>query len=365
MKVCHLIDSLAEGGAESLIVDIVDQSAAEHVVCYFRQIDPLAKAVRDAGGKTVLLDQRTPYDPRSLYRLWRTLSDESPDVLHLHLPYPRTVGRIVGTIASVDRIVTTYHNTIDAYRGSIAHTTDPLFGRLDDAAVCVSDGVREGLEGRIPTQRWETIHNGIDIESFEQSVNSADYDELRRTLGVSSEESVILSVGRYVEQKSHRTLVRAMPSVLESNSETHLVLVGWGPLEDELRETADRLGVGESVTVTGQVPHVHGYYALADLFAIASSFEGFGIVALEAMASRLPIVGSDVTALNEVIEDGETGVLVQAGEPEEFASAIISMLNADSTRFSERGYERAQSRFSLDGMVTAYDDLYQSLADSR
>jgi glycosyltransferase involved in cell wall biosynthesis len=266
-------------------------------------------------------------------------------------------------MAGVDNIITTYHNAITRDRWSVAYVVDPVVGRLDDISVSVSDGIQDSYRKRLPNNKWQTVYNGIDVEAFGEAVSEADKEQLRTRLGLSSNGNgaVLLSVGRYVPQKRQETLVRAMPAILESHPDTHLVLVGWGPLEETLREIAVEQDVSDSVTVTGRVSDIYSYHALADVFAIASSFEGFGIVAVEAMAARLPVVSSDVLGLNEVIRDGETGYLVPPSDPNAFASAICTILNGDTDHFGRKGRKRAEMRFDISQTVATYDEFYENL----
>lgn len=362
LQVCHLIDSLAQGGAESLLRDIIQRSEVEHTVCYFSAPDTLAEDIVAAGGTTIGLSAQFPYDPRSLYRLWKMLRQMSADVLHVHLPYPRTVGRVIGKVAGVTSIVSTYHNPIDRHRRSVAHVVDPIVGRLDDVSVGVSNAVREDFQRRLPSNDWRTVYNGIDTKSFRTRIESVNERELRGSMGISEEQDVILSVGRYVKQKSHKTLIRALPQIQSSIPDTHLVLVGWGEQEQSLRQLAAQLDVGESVTITGRVPEVHGYYSLADVFALASSFEGFGIVAVEAMSAGIPVVASHVPGLDEVVADEETGRLVPPGDSRAFAEVITSMLQDGSKDFGERGRERAEELFDISRTVAEYDKIYSELS---
>jgi glycosyltransferase involved in cell wall biosynthesis len=228
--------------------------------------------------------------------------------------------------------------------------------------VGVSNAVRADFQPRLPSNDWRTVYNGIDTELFRNSVESADEQELRHSIKISENKYIILSVGRYVEQKSHETLIRALPQILSSVPDTHLVLVGWGEREQRLRRLAGRLDVRESVTVTGRVPEVYGYYSMADVFSLASSFEGFGIAAVEAMAAAVPVVASRVPGLDEVVVDGETGLLVSPGNPQSFAEAITVMLRENSNDFAEQGRERAERLFDISRTVAEYDEIYRELS---
>jgi len=362
---CHVIDSLAQGGAETLVCNIIENTSIEHTVCYFKDNHALVERVRDAGGTTVDLEQSFPYDVRSVVRLFQVLRRHDPDLLHAHLPYARSIGRPVGTVTGVGSIVTTYHNPIIAERGMLSYYLEPIVGRTEDVSVTVSDGIRRGFAERFPGRNWRTIHNGIDVTEFARKVENAPKEELRSELSIDEGTAMLVTVGRYVPQKSQKTLIRAMPEILDERPDTHLLVVGWGPLESELRATATELGISRSVTITGRVPTVHEYYALADLFVISSSYEGFGIVAVEAMAAGLPVVGTDVTGLEEIIVDGETGYLVPPNDPGAFADGVSKILSSkEFDSFGRRGYEHAVERFDICRVTEEYLELYETVISS-
>ncbi|WP_394353563.1 glycosyltransferase [Halosimplex rubrum] len=129
-------------------------------------------------------------------------------------------------------------------------------------------------------------------------------------------------------------------------------MVGWGPREDRLRDRIRQRGLGDAVTVTGRVPSVHEYYALADVFVSSSVFEGLPIAHLEGMAAGLPIVATDIPGVVEVVVDGETGLLIPPEDPGALASGMCEL--ADATRRTEFGHEgrqRVESKFDIGANV--------------
>jgi glycosyltransferase involved in cell wall biosynthesis len=357
-----VIDSLATGGAENLITDLVNHSDEQFCfhVYFFREADDLADDVESAGGRAVPLNERFPYDPRAIVSLKRHLAEFDPMVLHLHLPYARTIGRFLGQFSAVEGIVTTYHNSIDSERGSLGHRLDPFLGGIDDYSVGVSQNVTEQFRSRHPDRNWETVYNGIDIEQFTDSVAKAHTNRIRRKHGINSKTPVLLNVGRYVPQKSQRTIVEAAPKIIETFPAAEIILVGWGENESDLIELTSDLGVSDNVTITGKVPSVHEYYDLADVFVMASVFEGFGLTAVEAMAAKLPVIATDVTGLREVVADEETGYLIPKEAPTRLAEAVTRLMSSeDMNVLGEAGYQRAVKQFSIERTVAEYTDIYE------
>lgn len=151
--------------------------------------------------------------------------------------------------------------------------------------------------------------------------------------------ATILSVAMQYRRKDTRTLLCAMPKVLEIVPGTRLRIVGGGPQLPELKRLCQRLGLSGQVTFLGPVPDdrtVRREYAHADLFCLPSRQEGFGIAFLEAMASGLPVVAADAGAVPELVPDGQAGILVPPGDANALATAIGTLL-ADTTRRKRMG----------------------------
>jgi glycosyltransferase involved in cell wall biosynthesis len=147
----------------------------------------------------------------------------------------------------------------------------------------------------------------------------------------------------------------------------HAIIAGGGDLEDFLKELANEMGIAERVHVLGPRKDVPELMHAIDVFAMPSIWEGFGLVLLEAMAAGRPIVASRVATIPEVVVDGETGILVPAGDPLALAEALATL--ADQPRlarqYGEAGRERLRSRFSIEKMVGDTELLYRELVDER
>jgi glycosyltransferase involved in cell wall biosynthesis len=353
-----VIDSLSQGGAETVVKNIVERSNHTHTVCHLFPNKTLADPISAAGGTVVSLDQSFVYDPRAIMQLWNLLSGSEFDIIHGHLPYARTLARAISFFQRLPAVVSTYHNPPQAEKWSVAYVLDPLLGHVDSASIAVSKSVQREYESRAVGKAWQTIYNGIAVSEFASQVADSDTDSLRTKLEISTDTPVILAVGRYVPQKSHSSLIRAMPDILEVLPTAQLIIVGEGPMKSELREVVRTHGLSEHVQITGRIEDIHPYYKLADVFALASQFEGFGIVAVEAMAAGLPVVATRVDGLTEVVADGETGVLVSPSDKSELVSGLLRVLEGNTDSYGKAGRKRAEEVFGVESMVSSYDRLY-------
>jgi glycosyltransferase involved in cell wall biosynthesis len=211
----------------------------------------------------------------------------------------------------------------------------------------------------------KTIHYGIDPEPFDQ-VSSDEIAQSRRDWGAGPETLVIGFVGRLVSQKSIDVLIRAFAQFLrETNCNARLVIVGDGPLRAELRACAEREGVADHVIWPGFREDIAAVMGAFDVFALTSSFEGFGLVLIEAMAAGAPIVATCVSAIPEVVVDGETGLLAAPGAIDQVARAFTLLRDpALRRRLGRAGYERVRRRFTLEQMWQATDEVYEDALHS-
>ncbi|MEF8814329.1 MAG: glycosyltransferase, partial [Halovenus sp.] len=278
MHVCHLVHHLANGGLEQQILELVRQSddEVEYTVCYLDEDDSLAGEMREAGGTVVGLDvtsgPRSVFNPLAVWKLSAFLREQEFDILHVHTPlYVQVMGRIAAAFGGPEHVVGTYHNPRENFHPAMRYL-ESATRRLSSVNVGVSLAVERSFTGSAtkyePGQGLPgascTIYNGIDVDAFAERVSSADADAVREEYGL-EDETVFLNIGRYSEQKAQKDLIRAMEYVVEEIPDSHLFIVGWGPLEEELRQTVCEYGLQEYITVTGKVPTVEEYYAVADV----------------------------------------------------------------------------------------------------
>ncbi|MBP3255772.1 MAG: glycosyltransferase family 4 protein [Clostridia bacterium] len=181
----------------------------------------------------------------------------------------------------------------------------------------------QGLFG-LPFDKINVIPNGINLTNF----NGIDRDYDFRRQYAADNEKIILYVGRLVYEKGIQHLISAMPKILNGYNDAKLVIAGKGGMIDELKAQADAMGIGNKVYFTGYLDskQVQKMYKCADIAVFPSTYEPFGIVALEAMLAGVPTVVSDVGGLNEIVEHGVTGMKSYAGNPNSIADSILNLL---------------------------------------
>lgn len=176
----------------------------------------------------------------------------------------------------------------------------------------------------LPFEKINVVPNGINLTTY----NGIERDYEFRRQYAADNEKIILFMGRLVYEKGVQHLISAMPKILAGYHDAKLVIAGKGGMMEELKRQADSMGIGNKVYFTGylnakQVPKM---YKAADISVFPSTYEPFGIVALEAMLAGIPTVVSDVGGLNEIVTHGEDGMKSYAGNPNSLADSILELL---------------------------------------
>jgi glycosyltransferase involved in cell wall biosynthesis len=234
-------------------------------------------------------------------------------------------------------------------------------------AAMVSRQVRDWyVESKlVPADRAVTITNGIPVERFRATPERR--AAARRALGLADDALIVGCVGRLVPVKNHALLLECLPHFAARHANLDIVLVGGGELGTMLRERAASLGVADRVLFAGERPNVTDLLPAFDVFAQPSLSEGLSIALLEASATGLAIVATDVGGNREIVGDGETGLLVPSGDVDALTAALDRMLSGADlrARFGAAAAEWAERNASISAMREAYDRFYRDALATR
>ncbi len=278
-------------------------------------------------------------DLKAMGELWRILKTERPEVLHTHTPKPGLYGRVIGRLAGVPVVVNTVHGLYATTDDSVAkravvYTLEAIASRFSDRELVQS---REDLEF---LKRWRIsapkktalLGNGVDLTRFDRRrVTAERRSELRASIGAGPDDVVVGSVGRLVAEKGFPELFEAVPN-LESNCK--LVVIGPSEPNKEDGLNAESIAAAEKAGVVflGMLDNVDEWYAAMDVFVLASHREGFPRAAMEAAATGLPMVATDIRGCREVVDDGNNGLLVPVRSPDALSAAINQLAKSPSLR---------------------------------
>ena len=361
MKVLHLHKLTGVSGSENHLLALLPALREREVDARFLGLDVPGTDVRlfherldELGVPHRSVRCGLDVSPRLARDVIRAVRAERPDLLHTHLVHADVYGAIASRVTGVP-FVSTRHND-DRYLLGPFRYVDRAFARGVRRIVAISDAVRLFLEraGHDP-RKLVTIRYGLDeLPSARSSPTPAE-------ASIPGGVPLVLAVGRLIEQKDHGTMLRAFARVREEHPETRLAILGSGPLEAETRTLAASLGISDAVALPGRT-EIRDWLDRADVFVHTSRWEGFGIVLLEAMLVGLPIVATSVSAVPEVVADGKTGALVDAGDVAGVARELSRLLGDEELRrqLGEAGRERARSEFSVTRMTEQTLDVYRA-----
>jgi len=359
MRVVELVNNLEVGGTERLVVDLALALHARghdvRVVC-LRGSGPLATPLEEAGIDVQPLEKSDGPSLRTLLDLNRSLRACRADVVHTHNPLVHHYGVVAGRLARVPAIVNTIHGlgNISSPPG-LKEVLYSLSCRASSRVVAVC-GMAERVLARssvIPRAKLVAINNGIPLEAFLSCTP--------RTVGGQFSFGI---VGRLVPVKDHSTLLRAFAQLLSVRPDCRLEILGDGPLRQTLEETAVRLDIAEFVRFRGYSADVAGFMSRIDCLVLCSVSEGLPLSVLEGMAAALPIVGTDVGGMRDLVEGARCGWLCPPSDPGELARALVAAASTGPAELAEMG-KRARAHvvaeYSLQRMTERYERLFAEL----
>ncbi len=291
------------------------------------------------------------------FQLIRVLSELKPDVIECFTHDADTLGIPAAWLAGVKGRFGSHHGQ---FAGQSAATrslhTRIINSSLTKKLVCVSARAeQQALSEGIDPEKISVIFNGVRPVETDPGLRS----EVRRELGLTDQDVMILNVGRLVPEKAQQHLVTAA-SRLADDSRLHFFIAGEGPCREGLEQQIRDAGLENRFRLLGNRSDVDRLLNAADLFVLYSDTEGMPVSLMEAMSAGLPSVASALEGIAQLIPDERYGTLIRPGEPELLAETIRYVLS-DPERMSGQGRaaaDRIRSSFSLDASCAAYEKLF-------
>ncbi|HEX2988603.1 MAG TPA: glycosyltransferase family 4 protein [Chloroflexota bacterium] len=368
-KILHLVTSLDLGGAQNHLLSLVKGLRARgHTadVAFFKN-PTLLKEFQATGAEVFDLSTRRTFSPLLIPRLTGILRDGRYQILHTHLLKADSYGAVAGMLARTPVVLSSKHNDEIALQNPRVATVHGLLSRLDRKVIVLSDYVGRYVSsvGKVDRTRIDRVYYGIQPTT---AATAEDGARVRAELGIPAEAPLIATVGRLMEQKGLVYLLQAMKILGDRLPEARLLVVGDSQdgrdgYKMELLKQWESMGLQGKVVFTGVRHDIPAVVQAIDLFAMASLWEGFGLVFLEAMAAARPIVATEVSAVPEVVENGVTGLLVPPRDPQALADAMYRLLTERdrATAMGEAGLLKLKQQFSEDKMVQAIEQIYSQL----
>ncbi len=369
MRLVYLVNSLGIGGAErhllNLTCDMVSRGYSVWVVVLRREVRGGASSLdhefSSAGAEVVFLRDFGLADFGLWLSLISLLKRLRPNILHSHLPRADLAASIAKVVLPTMHWVSTIHDTYtkDKYSG---YWIFPLVGwnwRRADQLVAVSRRVQAWsvCEFSMPPNKTRVIYHGVPV-----------YEVFDFLPAKSKTFPIIGCLARFEKRKGLETLIKAMSEVVREFPSAQLLLAGSDPAgySSVIKHLIKALNLEGNVKVLGFCSTPLEFLHDLDVFAFASTSEGFGIVLIEAMSVKRSIVASDIYPINHIVQHGKSGLLVCPGDHQAFASAISELLRKPQMRheMGESGYWRCIEEFSLEQALNRVHDLYLELTSA-
>jgi glycosyltransferase involved in cell wall biosynthesis len=365
-RVMHVTTGLSYGGAETQIKGLairLNRRGWEVSVVSMLPPGAYVDELKAAGICVYDLRMRRKVpDPRAVLRLASIVRRECPLVVHAHMIHANLLARITRLFVSIPALICTAHSITEGGRArELAYRlTDPLA----DLTTQVSEASRQRYiqVGAVPPHKIVYIPNGIDTSRFQP--NPMVRQAVREQLGCAPDAFVWLTVGRLEPVKNHLGLLSALREVVAVYPHARLLIAGQGPLQTATEQRIAELGLAEQVRLLGVRHDIPDLLNAADAFVLPSLWEGMPLTLLEASATALPIVATDVGGNAEVVLEGKTGYLVPVKDTNALAQAmlrVMSLSEADRITMGQAGRKHIVQNFDLERVVDRWEALYGKL----
>lgn len=362
IRVLHVIPSLATGGAERLVVNLLkalDKNKFEVAACslYSETGTPFVQELKQHGIPVYCLGKHKGLDLRMMPRLYRLFRTFKPDIVHTHL----SVLRYVLLPAALCRIPARFHTVHNIAQkelddvGKVVHHL--AFHMRKVVPISISQEVARTMRILYNAQT-PIIYNGIPVEQFQGPEGTRSFR--RNKEGLKKSDVVFLHVGRFSLQKNHRLLIEAFEQAIKKSSDLKLLLVGDNELRSDIEKLVKEKYLDQSIRFLGLRQDIPELLTACDIFVLSSDWEGLPMTILEAMAAGRPVIATAVGGVPELVKNGATGLLVPAQNARALSQAMVRLANSPSLRktMGEQGQKRVLERFDINLIAKQYERLY-------
>lgn len=361
-RILQIIPTLVRGGAEKQLVLLAANLPRDEFdvhVCALSGAGPLADELKQAGVPLTVIGKRWKYDPIAWWQLRAHIRKLQPELVQTWLFAGNAYGRTAAWSAGVNKVVAS-ERCVDSWKSGYQLAIDRRLARRTDAVIVNSRGVeRFYREQGIAADKLRLIYNGIPPAPPSTITHAA----LCAELGLPPETRLIGAVGRLWHQKRIKDLIWAADLLKVIRDDTHLLIIGDGPLRDDLERFRANCLIEDKVHFLGVRDDVMRLMPHFELLWLASSFEGLPNVVMEAMSAGVPVVATDIEGTRELVENGRTGFLVSVGDRAALARCAYKILEDRQLRdrLGQAGRDRVLNDFSVEKMVGAHAALYREL----
>lgn len=370
--VLQLVDTAKEYvyGAESVVLTLSQTMAADGIQPIIGCITNLSDAkpefgiiAESLGLKAVYINLKGKFDPSFFWKTNSIVKKYNITVIHTHGYKTTLLGFIIAKMNNIPIVVTQHlWSGAKSFKLKMYIKLEALIMRFIPTVVAVSEQIKkEIIKNGVSPQKVTVIDNGINIDKYCKSDDFS--SNLKLQLNLPDKALIVGTLARLSKQKGINYLLEAAKIILEKASNTHFLIVGDGPLRNELHDFAEDLGIFENIHFLGFRTDCEKLLKIMDIFVLSSIDEGLPMALLEAMATKKPVVVTSVGSIPKVIKNNENGFLVEPANSKELAEKIIYLLNNEQKRkeFSEQAFEVVVNNYSSEAMCKEYLKVYDEI----
>jgi glycosyltransferase involved in cell wall biosynthesis len=370
LHIVQIIDNLIIGGAQKLLITLAGQAQVHGLELTIVSLSSnndrvILDELAGLGTTVIIFPAKHLLDLRRIFRLSRFLSGGNFDLVQCHLTYANIIGALCGRLAGLP-VVTTLHSIED-----VLQEFHPFIGALETwtirhlakRVVAVGYTIADSFQWRLRGRAIDVIPNAVSIPA---RITEKERLELRKEIAGDVRKKIVISVGRIAPPKGYEDLVTAYSFLVPSHPNLVLLLIGDGPLFEDIRNLISKLSLEKNVLLLGAREDVPRLLAASDLYASSSHWEGLPLAILEAMMAGLPVVATAVGDIPRLIT-ADIGLVIPPRQPRAIAEAIARLF-LNPVRLREMGAvarARAMQDYSPQAWMERLLNLYRQLLSTK
>ncbi|MEW5758593.1 MAG: glycosyltransferase family 4 protein [Candidatus Omnitrophota bacterium] len=367
MKILIITSHLNVGGISSYIINLtkgLKQKGIDVVIA--SSGGDVIKNLEDLGARHFFIDidtssELSPKIIKCAISLSKLARQEKFDIIHAQTRVTQVLAALFSGISGISYISTCH----GFYKFRLNRKIFPCFGKF---VIAVSRQVKEELKNKlyIKEGRIKLIPHGIDIEKYSKNLSQVEKIRLREQLNLKPGSFVLGNIGRLSWEKGHKFLISAFSEVVKKHPDTELIIVGKGRLEQDFLAQVKNLGIENKVYFFGERRDLENIYPVMDIFCFPSLRESFGFSVLEALASGVPVIASDIGELRYLVEDGRNGFLCKPGDSKGLTLKINYLIENKNSldQMKKEARSIASKDFSLlrmaDDVISVYEQAIKT-----
>ncbi|MBN2089692.1 glycosyltransferase [candidate division KSB1 bacterium] len=364
IKIMHVLPSLEIGGMETALITLINGMDTDRfenqIFCFdFKNYEnSIQHRLHDENIPIYIFEKGHGVDYWLPIKISRILRKQKIDIVHTRNFAALLYGSIAAKLAGVPGAVADIRGRIPVDEGQKCKRLSFLVSKF----VGVSEDIKKMLatDFKIKESKIQTIYNGVQIPGENQKLDIA---TLRSKLGLAPNDFVIGTIGRTEPVKDYTSLIRMSAPVLQKYRNVKLMIVGDGSQRTELEKLTKDLGVNTQTIFTGYQKEVSNFLRLINLFALTSVSEGISNVLLEAMATSIPVLATEVGGNPEIVRHNQTGFLIPRPNLNQITEKIELLINNPELAkdLGQNGRKWVEEKFTIEKMVSEYQSLYQTI----